>query len=188
VLSRPQLIFRSKTWFFGIYLNFQWQKSLKNQYLSHSESKSYQINSIKSSHQDIFNNIKGTFQFLRNFLLWYNLFFNEEVIQYSRTFAPQVQTPWNQADAPLLLESFPKRPRARSEASWFRGSHKYKQNNTNKLSSFIDRCFSKPWVLKFETILPHAESLVKLKRVISKPLMCVKTTWLNFPVTLIVHA
>jgi hypothetical protein len=24
--------------FFGIYLNFQWQKSLKNQYLPHSES------------------------------------------------------------------------------------------------------------------------------------------------------
>ncbi len=33
VLSHSQLIFPSKTWFFGIYLNFQWQKSLKNQYL-----------------------------------------------------------------------------------------------------------------------------------------------------------
>jgi hypothetical protein len=40
--------FPSKTWFFGIYLNFQWQKSLKNQYLPHSESKFYQINSTKS--------------------------------------------------------------------------------------------------------------------------------------------
>jgi hypothetical protein len=48
VLPRPQLIFPSKTCFFGIYLNFQLQKSLKNQYLPHSESKSYQINSIKS--------------------------------------------------------------------------------------------------------------------------------------------
>jgi hypothetical protein len=38
-----QLIFPSKTWFFGIYL-----KSLKIQYLPYSESKSYQINSIKS--------------------------------------------------------------------------------------------------------------------------------------------
>jgi hypothetical protein len=47
-LPRSQLIFPSKTWFFGIYLNFQQQKSLKNQYLPHSESKSYQINSIKS--------------------------------------------------------------------------------------------------------------------------------------------
>ncbi len=48
VLPCPQLIFPSKTWFFGIYLNFQGQKSLLNQYLPHSESKSYQINSIKS--------------------------------------------------------------------------------------------------------------------------------------------
>jgi hypothetical protein len=47
VLSRPQLIFPSKTWFFEIYLNFQGQKSLKNQYLPNFESKSYQINSIK---------------------------------------------------------------------------------------------------------------------------------------------
>jgi hypothetical protein len=39
VLPRPQLIFPSKTWFFGIYLNFHQQKPLKNQYLSHSESK-----------------------------------------------------------------------------------------------------------------------------------------------------
>jgi hypothetical protein len=44
----------STTWFFGIYLNFQRQKSLKNQYLSHSESKSYQINSIKSYSPKIF--------------------------------------------------------------------------------------------------------------------------------------
>jgi len=33
---------------FGNLFEFQWQKSLKNQYLPHSESKSYQINSIKS--------------------------------------------------------------------------------------------------------------------------------------------
>jgi hypothetical protein len=48
VLPLSQLIFPSKTWFFGIYLNFQQQISLKNQYLPHSESKSYQINSMKS--------------------------------------------------------------------------------------------------------------------------------------------
>ncbi len=48
VLPRPQLIFPSKTWFFGIYLNFQWQKSLQNQYIPHSKSKSYQIHFIKS--------------------------------------------------------------------------------------------------------------------------------------------
>jgi len=70
----------------------------------------------------------------------------KKIIQYSRTFAMQVQMPWNQADAPLLLlllliESFPKRPRMRSEASQFSGSHWYKQNKTkqtNKQPSFID--------------------------------------------------
>jgi hypothetical protein len=74
-------------------LNFQWQKSLQNQYLTHFESKSYQINSIKSSRQNIFKNIKGTFQFLQKFQLLYNLFFIEEIIRYSRTFTPQVQMP-----------------------------------------------------------------------------------------------
>jgi hypothetical protein len=34
--------------FLEFYLNVQSQKSLKNQYLPHSGSKSYQINSIKS--------------------------------------------------------------------------------------------------------------------------------------------
>jgi hypothetical protein len=36
-------LFLPKPSFLGIYLNFQKQKSFKNQYLSHSESKSYQI-------------------------------------------------------------------------------------------------------------------------------------------------
>ncbi len=48
VLPLSQLIFPFKTWFSGIYLNFQRQKSLKNQYLPHFDPKSYQINSIKS--------------------------------------------------------------------------------------------------------------------------------------------
>ncbi len=48
MLPSSQLIFPSKTWFFGIYLNFQQQKSLKNQCHPQSQSKSYQINSIKS--------------------------------------------------------------------------------------------------------------------------------------------
>jgi len=33
--------------------------------------------------------------------------------------------------APLLLESFQKRPRTRSEAFQLGGSHQYKQNKTN---------------------------------------------------------
>jgi len=117
-LLHPQLIFPSKTCFFGIYLNFQQQKSLINQYLPHSESKSYQINSIKSSSRS-FQNTKGTFQFLWNFQLQFNLIFNEEIIQYLRTFALQVQMPWNQTHAPLLVKSFPKTSRTWSETSQF---------------------------------------------------------------------
>jgi len=119
---------------FGIYLNFQWQKSLKKQYLPHSESKSYQINSINPAHRGPSKNTKGTFQFLQNFQLQFNLIFSEEIIQYSKTSTPQVQTPWNQADAPLLLkrdqECNLQQP---SEATQFGGSHKYKQNKINKL-------------------------------------------------------
>ncbi len=119
VLPRPQLTFPSKTWFFGIYLNFQLEKSLENQYLPHSESKSYQTNSIKSCSSRSFQQQQ----------LGFNLIFSEKIIQYSRIPTLQVQMPWNQADAPLLLESFPKRLRTWYEASWFRGSHQYKQTN-----------------------------------------------------------
>jgi hypothetical protein len=45
--------------------------------------------------------------FYQNFQLRFDLIFSEEIIQYSRTFALQVQTPWNQAHAPFLIESFP---------------------------------------------------------------------------------
>jgi hypothetical protein len=58
---------------------------------------------LNPAHQDLSNNIKGTFQLLQNFQLQFNLIFSEETIQYSRsfTFASQVQTSWNQAHAPL---------------------------------------------------------------------------------------
>jgi hypothetical protein len=133
VLSRRQLIFPSKTWFLEIYLNFQQQKSLKTRYLPHSQSKSYQINLLNPPHQDLSNDIKVTFQLLQNFQLRFNLVFSKEIIQYSRTFAPQVQTPWNQAHAPLLVESLPKTTRTQSEASWFSGSHNYKTKQTTFL-------------------------------------------------------
>ncbi len=89
---------------------------------------------LNPAHQDLSNNTKGTFQFLLNFQLWFNLIFNEKFIQYSRTFAPQVQTSWNQAHTPLLVESFPKTPRTLPEASLFGGdSHNYKIKQTTLL-------------------------------------------------------
>jgi len=129
---------RSPIWIFqccfGIYLNFQRQKSLKSQCLQHSESKSYQINSIKSWSSIFPTTPKAhTFQFLQKFRLWFYLIFSEKFVQYSRTSTPQVQMPWNQADAPLLLQSFQKRPRTQSEASWFGAFHKYKQNKKTTL-------------------------------------------------------
>jgi hypothetical protein len=124
VVPSSQLLFPYKTWFFEIYLNFQLQKSLKNHYLTHFESKSYQINSI---------NTKGTFQFLWNFQLRFNLIFSEEIIQYSRTFPLQVQMLWNQVHAPVHIKSFPKTPRTQSDACEFNGSHNYKTKQTTFL-------------------------------------------------------
>jgi hypothetical protein len=47
---------------------------------------------------------------------------------------------WNQAHALLLVKSFGKTPRTRSEASCFSGSHNYNtKQNKNKLPSFIHR-------------------------------------------------
>jgi hypothetical protein len=66
----------------------------------------------------------------------FNLIFREEIIQYSRTFALQVQMSWNKAHAPLIVESFGNAPRTLSEVSWFGGSHNYKTNyKTNYLRS-----------------------------------------------------
>jgi len=64
-------------------------------------------------------------------------YFSEKIIQYSRTFAQQVQTSWNQAHGLLLVESIPKTSRTRSEASqsiqvWWISQLQ------NKLPSFID--------------------------------------------------
>jgi hypothetical protein len=85
--------------------------------------------------EKISNNTTCTFQFLWSFQLQFILIFSEEIIQYSRTFVPQVQTSWKQAHAPLIVESFPKTPRSRtwSEASQFSGSHSYKTKQTTFL-------------------------------------------------------
>ncbi len=130
-LPRPQSFFPSKTWFLGMYLNFQQLKSLEHQYLPHFESKYYQINSIKSCSSRSFQQHQRHFPVPQNFQLWVNLIFSEDIIQYSITFA-------HQAHAPLLLESLPKSPGTWFEASAFRGSHKYKTKQINYLPSWID--------------------------------------------------
>jgi len=56
-------------------------------------------------------------------------------------FAPQVQMSWNQAHAPLLIESFPKTPRTQFEAFQFGEHYNYKTKQTTFLHipSNIDR-------------------------------------------------
>jgi len=52
---------------------------------------------LNPDHQDLSNNTK------RPHFNNSSQIFSEEIIQYSRTFALQVQTSWNQAHAPLLI-------------------------------------------------------------------------------------
>ncbi len=111
VLPCPQLIFPSKTWFFGIYLNFQWQKiHFKNQFLPHSKSKSYQINSIKSccssrsfqQHQKAHSNSSKKFQ------LQFNLIqiFSEEIIWYFKNFCTTSPNIHNGINKPMHHHPF----------------------------------------------------------------------------------
>jgi hypothetical protein len=116
VLPRPQLIFPSKTWFFGIYLNFQRGKNHFKINISHilnpNLTKKIPLN---PAHQDFSNNTTCTLQPIPlQFSATIYLIFSEEIIQYSRTFAPQVQTSLNQAHAPFIVKSFPKTPRSRT--------------------------------------------------------------------------
>jgi hypothetical protein len=83
VTSRPQLIFPSKTSSFEIYLNFQRQKSLKNQYLSQSQSKYYQINSITSCSSRSFQQQQQQrhIPIFPKFSAMINVIFSGEIIQ-----------------------------------------------------------------------------------------------------------
>jgi hypothetical protein len=98
VFPCPQLIFPSKTWCFRISIwIFSGRYHLKNQYLPHSGSKSYQINYIKSCASRSFsNNTKETFQFLQNFELWFYFAFqwkNHSIFKNFCTTSPSVMEP-----------------------------------------------------------------------------------------------
>jgi hypothetical protein len=125
VLPSPQLIFPSKTCgFLEFILKFQWQKSLRNQYFPHFESKSYQINSIKSSASRSFQTTsKAHSNSFEIFSYDFPLIFNEKIFNIQELWHRKSKRSWNQAHAPLLIKSFPKTPRTQSKASRFRGSH-----------------------------------------------------------------
>ncbi len=131
----PQLIFLPKLGFLEFIWIFRGRNHFKINFSHISNPNLTKWIPLNLAHWDLSNNTKGTFQFLQKFQPWFNSIFNEKIIQYSRTFAMQVQTPCNQAHAPLLVKSFPKRPRMWSEASWFGGSHQYKTEQTTYLAS-----------------------------------------------------
>jgi hypothetical protein len=134
VLPRPQLIFPSKTWFFGIYLNFQWEKSLRTQHLAHSESKSYQINSIKSCSSRSFQQHQRHIPIPPKFSAWTQFNFewkNHKILKSFCTVCP------SQAMHPSSWRAFQRHQK-----------HDLKHTSSvylivteqNKQPSFIDRC------------------------------------------------
>jgi hypothetical protein len=104
-------MFPSKTWYFwNLFEFFSGRNHLKiNAYLPHSESKSYQINSIKSCSSRSFQqhqiHIPIPSKFSGTIL---NFIFSEEIIQYSRTFATA---------SPNLMEPSPYTPPPHRELS-----------------------------------------------------------------------
>ncbi len=136
VVPHPQLIFLSKTWFFGIYLNFQWQISFLNQYPPHSESKSYQINSIKSCSSRSFQKHQRHIPILpkRKIQLRFNLIFSEEIIQYTRNFCTSRPNTMKPSQCTPPRETFPKRPSTGSEVDLITTN---KTNLNKQTSTFL---------------------------------------------------
>jgi len=146
VLPCPQPIFPSKSWFL---LEFIWifsgKKSLKNQYLSHSESKSYQINSIKSCSLRSFQEHQKPIHSNSSEILSYDLIsfhFQWKSHSIFKNFCTARSKCCHGTKAHACMHTsssraFPKTPRTWSQASLFSGSHNYKtkQNKTNYLPS-----------------------------------------------------
>ncbi len=85
VLPCPQLIFLPKPGFLEFIWIFNGRNHLKikiSHILNPNLTKSILLD---PAHQDLSNNTKGS------------EIFSDEIIQYSRTFAPQVERSWNQA-------------------------------------------------------------------------------------------
>jgi hypothetical protein len=59
--------------------------------------------------------------------------FSEEIIQYSRTFAPQIQMSWKQAHPHLLVKSFPEHQEHDLKHPGLVDLITIKQNKTNYL-------------------------------------------------------
>jgi len=148
-----------------VFLEFIWIFSSKNHFkINISPILNPNLNKwipLKPAHQDLSMNTKGTFQFLRNFQLQFNLIFSEEIIQYSRTFC---------TTSPNVMELKPMHPSS-SRAFQRHQQHNLKhpssvdlittkQNKTNYLlPSWIDR-FPPPSKSPFK-IEKHPDSSIR---------------------------
>jgi len=136
---RPSVTTSSTDLFFlGIYLNFQWHKSRKNQYLPLSESKSYQINSIKSYSSRSFEqhqrHISIPLKFSATIKFSVKKSFNiQEFLHYKSK---------HHGTKPMHPSSS-KTPRTQSKASQFSGSHNCK--NKTKQIIFLHRYLMFVW-------------------------------------------
>ncbi len=119
VFPHPQLIFPSKTWFFGIYLNFQWQKSLISHIRNFIKSCSSRSVQQHQRHIPIPPKFSATIYF--NFQRRNHSIFKNFCTATPKRLEPSPCTPP------------PKTPRTRSEASQFSGSHNHKTKQTTFL-------------------------------------------------------
>ncbi len=120
-----------------IYLNFKWQNSFEFQYLPHPQSKFYKIYSIESYSSRSFPTTPKTHpNSSETFFVMIQFNFQWKNHSILKNFTQEVQTSWNQANAPLLIESFPKIPRTRLKCPGLLDLIVTKQNN---LPCFRDR-------------------------------------------------
>jgi hypothetical protein len=105
-------------------LGFQRQKSVQNQYLPHSQSKSYQINSIKSCSSRSFQQHRRHIPIPPKFPAMIEFNFQWRNHSIFKNFYTTSANAIKPSHAPFLLKSFPKRRRMPSEASRFGGSHR----------------------------------------------------------------
>ncbi len=97
---------------FAICLNFQQQNSLKNQYLQQLSSDFFEINSIKPGFWRAFQEHQECFQIPIKFSILILFSFHWENGSIINSFHTIVPNSFKLSGAPLVIESFPKIPRA----------------------------------------------------------------------------
>jgi hypothetical protein len=111
---------------------------------------------LNLAHQVLSNNIKGKFQFLRNFQLWFQFNFREEIIQSSRTFFHRKSKRYGTKPMhPSSSRAFQRDQERELKHPGSLDLISTKQNKTNYLASYID-C---SWLRFFSNSVSYFHSL-----------------------------